>query len=365
MNPSSATLDGPSDPNHNTINENQHGSETENITKMCNALTLGGTEKDARLLKVALDELAETDEMREEGLNQMRALVSQKPYLKGCCNKNSSIRLDDPSCLHGTRFLLRFLRTHKFDVEKATRQMESYLKMKWEFPQWYTGLEPKENERFLDLLENGFIFVSPGRDKEGRKVLVVMNRHIDPSRHTSSDEMKAVMSTLETLLIMDEETQIRGLSYVFYFKNLRFSQVFIWSPTDAGKMLIGCDNNLPIRHRNVIASDTPFGMGVVIEFGKSFLREELKNAIQVVSDATKIKKSSNGVFDSPDILPSDIIGDEGKYSAKEMAAMWKKEVIKHGQHLRILDELEIEQPQEEKREAVKNESSPSKSWFGW
>ena len=366
MNTSSGELDGQSDPNHNTLNEKQPKSETELITKMCNALTLGGMEKDPRLMKVALDELAETDEMREESLSQMRALVSQKPYLKGCCNKNSSIRLDDPSCLHGTRFLLRFLRTHKFDLEKAINQMESYLTMKWENPQWYTGLEPKESERFLELLENGFIFVSPGRDTEGRKVLVIMNRHIDPSRHTSSDEMKAVMSTLETLLIMDEETQIRGLSYVFYFKNLKFSQVFIWSPSDAGKMLIGCDNNLPIRHRNVIATDTPFGMGVVIEFGKSFLREELKNAIHVVSDATKIKKSSNGVFDSPDILPSDIIGEEGKYSAKEMAAMWKEEVIKHGQHLRVLDELEIDQ-QEEKEQAVKNESEkpPPKSWFGW
>merc|ERR1711894_835892 len=66
------------------------------------------------------------------------------------------------------------------------------------------------------------------------------------------------MSTLETLLIMDEDTQIRGLSYVFYFKSLKFSQVFIWSPTDAGKMLIGCDNNLPIRHRSVCVSDTHF-----------------------------------------------------------------------------------------------------------
>ena len=106
------------------------------------------------------------------------------------------MRLDDPKCKHGTRFLLRFLRLHRFDEQKALAQMESYLKMKWEFPQWHTDLEPKEGKRFLELLENGFIFVSPGRDKMGRKVLVVMNRYIDPTRHSAADEMKAVMQAL-------------------------------------------------------------------------------------------------------------------------------------------------------------------------
>ena len=349
------------DPNHNTLTEKDDALDT--VSKMCSDLVLGGEEKDSSLIKFALDELGETDEKRETALSQLRSLISQNSNLKGCCNKDASMRLDDPKCKHGTRFLLRFLRLHRFDEQKALAQMESYLKMKWEFPQWHTDLEPKEGKRFLELLENGFIFVSPGRDKMGRKVLVVMNRYIDPTRHSAADEMKAVMSTLETLLIMDEETQIRGLSYVFYFKNLKFSQVFIWSPTDAGKMLLGCDNNLPIRHRNVIVSDTPFGMGVVIEFGKSFLREELRSAIQVVPDATKIKKASDGVFDCPDILPSEIIGDEGKYTAREMAALWKDKVIEHGQHLKILDDLVVEK--EEKLPNTETEQTSNKSWFSW
>ena len=349
------------DPNHNTLTEKDDALNT--VTKMCSDLVLGGEEKDSSLIKFALDELGETDEKRETALSQLRSLISQNSSLKGCCNKDASMRLDDPKCKHGTRFLLRFLRLHRFDEQKAAAQMESYLKMKWESPQWHTELEPKEGKRFLELLENGFIFVSPGRDKMGRKVLVVMNRYIDPTRHTAADEMKAVMSTLETLLIMDEETQIRGLSYVFYFKNLKFSQVFIWSPSDAGKMLLGCDNNLPIRHRNVIVSDTPFGMGVVIEFGKSFLREELRSAIQVVPDATKIKKASDGVFDCPDILPSEIIGDEGKYTAREMAALWKDKVIEHGQHLKILDDLVVEK--EEKVPDTETEQTSNKSWFSW
>ena len=260
------------------------------------------------------------------------------------------MRLDDPNVIQGTKFLLR---------------------MKWEFPQWHTGLEPKEGERFLELLENGYIFVSPGKDKEGRKVLVNIAREVDPSRHSSSDIMKAVMSTLETLLIMDEETQIRGLSYVFYFKGMKFSQVFIWSPTEAAKMLTSNDANLPIRHRAVAISDTPFGMGIVIDFGKSFLRPELRTIMQVVPDAARLKKASDNLFNDPEILPSDIIGDEGKYTAREMGTLWKQTVMEHRDHLKSLDELVIEKESTSttnttlKEDNIEGAAPTKKSWFGW
>ena len=74
MNTSSNAVDGQSDPNHNTLNEKQPANETDQITNMCNALTLGGTEKDPKLMKIALDELAETNETREESLNQMKEM---------------------------------------------------------------------------------------------------------------------------------------------------------------------------------------------------------------------------------------------------------------------------------------------------
>ena len=69
----------------------------------------------------------------------------------------------------------------------------------------------------------------------GRRVVINLARECDATRHNASDIMRAVMATVETLLIMDEETQIRGLSYIFYCKGLTFSHCRLFSPIDMGK----------------------------------------------------------------------------------------------------------------------------------
>ena len=65
--------------------------------------------------------------------------------------------------------------------------------------------------------------------------MVNIARECDPTKYNSSDIMRAVMATVETLFIMDEETQIRGLSYIFYCKGLTFSHARLFSPLDMGK----------------------------------------------------------------------------------------------------------------------------------
>ena len=63
-------------------------------------------------------------------------------------------------------------------------------------------------------------------------------RECDANIYSSSDIMQAVMATIETLFIMDEETQIKGLSYIFYCKGLTLSHARLFSPLDMGKSCI-------------------------------------------------------------------------------------------------------------------------------
>ena len=65
--------------------------------------------------------------------------------------------------------------------------------------------------------------------------MINLARECDASKHNASNIMRAVMATIETLFIMDEETQIRGLSYIFYCKGLTFSHARLFSPLDMGK----------------------------------------------------------------------------------------------------------------------------------
>ena len=61
------------------------------------------------------------------------------------------------------------------------------------------------------------MFVLPGRDRSGRRVVVNYPDAYDIELFTNNDIMKIFMATLEYLL-QDEENQIRGFTYIFYCK---------------------------------------------------------------------------------------------------------------------------------------------------
>ena len=84
--------------------------------------------------------------------------------------------------------------------------------------------------------------------------MVNIARECDPTKYNSSDIMRAVMATVETLFIMDEETQIRGLSYIFYCKGLTFSHARLFSPLDMGKyqqyhtcFVLNCNKDIKVE----------------------------------------------------------------------------------------------------------------------
>ncbi|MPC07514.1 hypothetical protein E2C01_000075 [Portunus trituberculatus] len=57
----------------------------------------------------------------------------------------------------------------KFRVEEAQEQLEKYLRMRQEHPQWFTKLnilDPTLDE----LISTGYFFALPERDESGRRV---------------------------------------------------------------------------------------------------------------------------------------------------------------------------------------------------
>ena len=94
------------------------------------------------------------------------------------------------------------------------------------------------------------MFVLPSRDSEGRRVIFNYTNEFDPENQSKSEIMRAFMITLESLM-MDEENQIRGLTYIFYCKGLTFSHVGIWTPSEAARLFGTCEKNLAVRHRDI------------------------------------------------------------------------------------------------------------------
>lgn len=108
-------------------------------------------------LKVAKKELREDKTTREQGLEQMRDWLKKNSDVE-------NVRTDDS-------FLLRFLRNKKFSVPMAQQQLLKYLNMRKVMGHLSFNLD------FLspgvrELINNGYIMVSPIRDKLGRRTVL-------------------------------------------------------------------------------------------------------------------------------------------------------------------------------------------------
>ena len=74
--------------------------------------------------------------------------------------------------------------------------LEKYLKMRVSHPKWFQNLDIQD-PLLSELVHNGYIFVLPERDLEGRRVVFSVARKLDPARHSNSDAMRAHILTFE------------------------------------------------------------------------------------------------------------------------------------------------------------------------
>lgn len=106
--------------------------------------------------KVARKELREDKFTRDQCLEQMRDWLKKNEDVQ-------DVRLDDV-------FLLRFLRAKKFSVPMAQQLLLKYLNLKTIFPRMTTNLDFLSSP-MKDIFANGYLYVSPIRDQNGRRVI--------------------------------------------------------------------------------------------------------------------------------------------------------------------------------------------------
>jgi hypothetical protein len=146
----------------------------------------------AALKKAAETELRENPKIRKRALRELRAWLKAQNHISGC-------RTD-------SNFLLRFLRMKKFEVGDTTHVLDKYLRMRSANPGWFASLdiqEPKLNK----LISDGYIFVLPQRDSNGRKVVYSRAASMDANHFTAADVMRAHLITFEALL-EDDDVQV-------------------------------------------------------------------------------------------------------------------------------------------------------------
>lgn len=270
------------------------------------------------LREFATMELGETDETRASGLTKLRAYISEQPHLRGSCRTDNV-------------FLLRFLRAQKFNVDKSAALLEQYLLMREKHPLWFKNLGDVESDAVSELMDSGFVLFLPGRDSGGRRVLLNCVNRIDTAARTNSDMMRAISASLETVM-EDEETQIRGVAYIFYCKDISMAHVAMWQAQDAYYLFVDCEKSLPVRHLDINMVRLPFAIRLVLEFVKTLLSKKIRRRVHTISDERKLRQK----FD-PSILPSELGGSAGPVN--ELGEAWRAQVCRNKESLARLDSL--------------------------
>jgi len=272
----------------------------------------------SELAKVAERELGETKSSRKKALKELREWIVSEGSRLDCLK-------DVPDS-----FLMRFLRMQKTNVEKAANVLDNYIRFRTNTPEWFHNLDIQD-ERISDLIRSGYLFVLPQRDASGRRVVFSRAASLDASKFTAADVMRVHLLTFESLLI-DEECQINGLTYIMDEQNTSWSHITIWSPSEVTKAFTCSEKSIPIRHRQVNFVGLPWAMSLVFRFAKSLLSTKLRKRLFTWPDFDKVKE-----FIPSSILPTEYGGEGG--SVDVMVEAWIKEIEERREKILALESI--------------------------
>lgn len=276
--------------------------------------------------KIAARDLNEDDNTRTNGLQQMREFIRRHKDITKC-------RLDG-------NFLMRFLRLKKFRIKESQELLEKYLRIRLEHNHWFGCLDISSDRTLEDLIDKGYFFALPERDDSGRRVFFSVAGKMDPSRHTTADQVRSTMIGLESLL-EDEENQVKGFTYIFDEKDVGLAIITLWAPSEVSKAFQCCEKTIPARHKEIHFMNLPTALFAIFEFCKTLLSDKIKNRFQVHSDETKLRKK----------VPVRILPKEygGTVPIAEMIKMYKKELTAVRSRLLMMDQMHIEKKPKTKK----------------
>jgi hypothetical protein len=110
---------------------------------------------------VAHKDLRENDTIREQSLEQLRQWLKQNRDVE-------NVRTDD-------NFLLRFLRSKKYSIPMTQQLLLKYLNFRKVLAHLTTNLDVLD-PALSAIVDSGFMFASPIRDRFGRRVIIGIAR---------------------------------------------------------------------------------------------------------------------------------------------------------------------------------------------
>lgn len=86
-------------------------------------------------------------------------------------------------------FLLQFLRTKKYMMDRVFTTFENCILAQKKYSKWFDW-QDNDYEKMMELYRCGYIYPLAERDEEGRKLIFIQLRKLDPDYFTAADAIR-------------------------------------------------------------------------------------------------------------------------------------------------------------------------------
>ena len=217
----------------------------------------------ATLLK-ARAELREVPERRLESIRQLREAIESYRRLPG--EEDVVFKRTD------NRFLLRFLRSRKFDQERALQVYVNYYKYRHKHRELLEGASP-EDEKLRHIMESGAFAVLPTPLKDGSCGVCLFPSRWDPSTMDPYECAKVFLLLLDKLMD-NEEVQVHGVSILDNAENPSLQKLYQFMRSDVWKLGIELQDAFPARFKGLHFINQPWYISLAMGAIRPLLKQK-------------------------------------------------------------------------------------------
>ncbi|XP_050039177.2 alpha-tocopherol transfer protein-like [Dermacentor andersoni] len=246
---------------------------------------------------LANNDMTENANAEEKALNRLRELVLGEPLLH--------IRSDDD-------FLLMFLRSRKFDADRAFKNITSYLKARRDFPEIFDDLSPSRIPFESACRKHRIVTVSRHRDYKGRPTLMLKIGAWSTDVCSLNDLFRFLV-VFGIHLLLQEECQVKGLVGVVDCTGLGAYHLAHYTPSAIRKFIRLVQDCFPLRIKAVYVINHPAIFELLYAISRRFLKAKL---------VQRIRLFGYNVDKLHDLVPADLISVEhgGTYESYDYDA---------------------------------------------
>ncbi|XP_055523721.1 retinol-binding protein pinta [Wyeomyia smithii] len=250
----------------------------------------------------------------EEHLGETAALRNA-----GIAEIDQWIQNEQPNIIlpNDVRYIVYFLRTTKFDINKTKRKIQMYCRIRTARIEWFQNRDPFLPE-IQELLDIGVFLPLREKDELNRQVVIIKTAAHNPKCHSQDNVFKVDKMILDLLLYLDETISIYGIVAIFDMKNVTLGHALQLPPTLV-KRTVESWENYPCRPQLLEFVNAPIHVNVILSVFRSFMSAKMKSRVKISRRDIYVSKLIN--------LPPELGGTGESYH--DLTMYWKRQVEDH------------------------------------